>query len=115
MIGGPQPFAYEVESDQAGITTLRLRGELDMASSPRLVEVLHQVQHGDAQEIVIDLRGLSFLDSMGLSALVEAHNAGQDGHRRVSFIAGGRTVHKVFQVTKMDERVTWVEPERPVT
>src|SRR5215203_5856349 len=37
MIGGPQPFAYEVESDvesdQAGITTLRLRGELDTASS----------------------------------------------------------------------------------
>jgi hypothetical protein len=50
---------------------------------------------------------------MGLSALMEAHNAGQDGHRRVSFIAGGRTVHKVFQVTKMDERVTWVEPARP--
>ena len=110
MSGVPQPFSYGVEADQPGTTILRLHGELDMAASPTLAEVLHDLQHGGPQEIVVDLRGLSFLDSMGLSALMEAHGAGQDGHRTVSFIAGGRTVQRVFQVTKMDERVTWVEP-----
>ena len=106
----PQPFSYEVENEQSGTTTLRLHGELDMAASPRLAEILHDLQHGGPQQVVIDLRGLSFLDSMGLSALMDAHGAGQDGHRPVSFIAGGRRVQRVFQVTKMDERVTWVEP-----
>ena len=81
-----------------------------MATAPALTQALHQLQHEDAQEIVVDLRELSFLDSVGLSALIEAYVAGQDGHRTLSFIAGGRTVHRVFQVTKMDERVTWVEP-----
>ena len=113
MSGEPQPFSYEVESEQHGSSALRLYGELDMAAAPALRSVLHEVQHGSSHDVVIDLRGLSFLDSMGLSALMEAHKAGQDGHRTVSFIAGGRTVHKVFQTTKMDERVTWVEPERP--
>ena len=82
-----------------------------MGAAPKLTDVMHQLQHGGAREIVVDLRGLSFLDSMGLSALMEAHQAGQDGHRTVSFIAGGRSVHKVFRVTKMDERVRWVESE----
>ena len=112
MSGEPQPFSYEVESEQ-GVTALRLYGELDMAAAPTLGSALHEVQQGSSSEVIIDLRGLSFLDSMGLSALMESYGAGQDGHRTVSFIAGGRTVHRVFQITKMDERVTWVEPERP--
>jgi anti-sigma B factor antagonist len=104
MTRDPQNFSHEVETDRTGRTVLRLCGELDMATRPTLTKVLHELQHGGSQEIVVDLRGLSFLDSMGLSALLEAHAAGQDGHRTVSFIAGGRTVHTVFQITRMDER-----------
>ena len=82
-----------------------------MGAAPKLADVMHSCSTAGAREIVVDLRGLSFLDSMGLSALLEAHTAGRDGHREVAFIAGGRSVHKVFQVTKMDERVKWVESE----
>ena len=109
----PQPFSFDTEP-RGSITLLRLRGELDMAAAPAFTEALHQLQHEGASEIIVDLRELRFLDSMGLSALLEAYAAGQDGHRTVSFIRGGRSVHKVFQVTKMDERVTWVEPPEAV-
>jgi anti-sigma B factor antagonist len=107
MPGGPQDFRHEVESDGTGRTVLRLRGELDMATGATLTKLLHELQHDGDQEIVVDLRGLSFLDSMGLSALMEAHGAGQDGDRTLSFIAGAPTVHRVFQVARMDDRVTW--------
>lgn len=110
MTGDPQPFSYEVESDQPGTTTLRLHGELDMAASPTLADVLHELQHGGAHEIVVDLRGLSFLDSMGLSALLRAYVVGQDGHQKVSFIRGGRSVQRVFAVTEVDKRVEWMDP-----
>jgi len=106
MTGEPEPFSHQFEFE-SGRTVLRLSGDLDMAAAPTLKTVLHELQHGGAQEVIVDLRGLSFLDSMGLSALMEAHGAAQDGHRTLSFIAGGRTVHRVFQITKMDERVTW--------
>ena len=114
MIADPQPFSYRIESG-SGTTVLRLAGELDMAASPTLREVLRDLQRTGAGEIVIDLRGLCFLDSMGLSALVEAHRAGQDGHRTVSFIKGGRSVQRVFEVTEMDKRVTWTDPFRSAT
>jgi anti-sigma B factor antagonist len=111
MTGGePQPFNYQVESDQPGRTVLRLMGELDMAASPMLKKVLYELPRGGAQEIVVDLRGLSFLDSMGLCTLLEAHVAGRDGHQTVSFIRGGRSVQRVFAVTEVDKRVKWVDP-----
>ena len=88
----------------------RLAGELDMATAPQLEEALHAGQHENASEIVFDLRGLSFLDSMGLSALLRAHAAGRDGHRKVSFVRGGDVVSKVMQLTKMDDRLDWVDP-----
>ena len=110
MTGGPQPFSYEVESDPSDTTILRLHGELDMGSSSQLAEVMQRLQHGGARKIVVDLRGLSFLDSMGLSALLEAHRAGQDGHHEVSFIRGQRSIQRVFAVTEMDKRVEWVDP-----
>ena len=109
MVGDPQTFGYEIVSGDRATTTLRLHGELDMAAAPTLRRALHELQHGGGR-VVVDLRGLSFLDSMGLSALLEAHDAGRDGHREVSFIAGGRSVQRVFKITKMDERVTWIEP-----
>ena len=109
MIADPQPFSYRIESG-SNATLLRLMGELDMAASPALRDLLGDLQGSGAGEIVIDLRGLCFLDSMGLSALVEAHVAGQDGQRKVSFIKGGRSVQRVFAVTEMDKRVTWTDP-----
>ena len=108
-----QPFRFDAEV-RGSLTVLRLKGELDMAAAPALSDAFHRLQHEGAQEIVVDLRELSFLDSMGLCALVDAYGAGRDGHRRVSFVAGGRSIHRVFQLTKMDERVTWVEPPEPV-
>jgi anti-sigma B factor antagonist len=110
LIGDPRAFSYEVESDQVGTTVLRLHGELDMAATPMLQGALHELQHGGAREIVVDLRGLTFLDSMGLSALLEAYAAGRDGHRKVSFIRGERSVQRVFAITEVDKRVDWVDP-----
>jgi len=103
------PFTLDIEAQEER-TVFRLAGELDMATVPQLEEALRTGEHQNASEIVFDLRGLSFLDSMGLSALVRAHVAGGDGHQRVSFVRGGDVVTKVMQLTKMDDRLDWIDP-----
>ena len=105
----PLPFSVDVEAQEER-TVFRLAGELDMATVPQLEEALRAGEHQHASEIVFDLSGLSFLDSMGLSALVRAHVAGGDGHQRVSFVRGGDVVSKVMQLTKMDDRLDWIDP-----
>jgi anti-sigma B factor antagonist len=107
-LAGTQPFSYEIEPEQ-GATTLRLAGDLDMAASPTLREVLQGLQRGGS-EMIVDLRRLTFLDSVGLAVLLEAHTAGREGLPSVSFIPGGRCVQKVFSVTGMDKRVSWIDP-----
>jgi anti-sigma B factor antagonist len=47
-------------------------GELDMATAPRLREQLNALIAAGARRLVVDLRGVSFMDSIALAALVRA-------------------------------------------
>jgi len=72
------------------------RGDLDIAGAPELEETLSLAMASDAKAIVIDLRGLEFIDSTGLRTLVEAPQA--EGGDRISFVAGNDHVQSVFRV-----------------
>lgn len=48
--------------------TLQVRGELDAGTAAQLREALRRVSAG--QDVVVDLRGVPFMDSAGLGALV---------------------------------------------
>jgi anti-sigma B factor antagonist len=77
-----QRAGERVDDDQEQLTivvergpdgrVVRLSGELDVVSVGRLRTVLDQLLLGSGQ-LVVDLRGLSFIDSAGLGALVRAH------------------------------------------
>ena len=57
--------------DRGGVPGLSVAGEVDMATAPRLRDALVQLaaEH-PAATAVIDLDGVSFLDSLGLGVLV---------------------------------------------
>jgi len=86
---------------QDGVTRLDVAGELDLATAPALREaVAGLLAAGEALTLVLELSGVSFLDSSGLGALLQARAevlaaggrlslAGvQPGPRRVIAIAG---------------------------
>ena len=88
---------------------VQLCGELEMASAPACRLALDAVLDEGGADVLIDLRGLTFLDSTGLSTLLQAHVVGAERARRVSFIPGDRTVQRVFEITEMDSRVEWAD------
>ena len=104
-----QPFGFVVTAEETR-TIVYLAGELDMASAPSLTESFKSLQHDDTAEIIVDLRGLTFLDSMGLAALWEVHMVGNENHMPMSFVRGVPSVHKVFEITGIAERVDWTDP-----
>jgi anti-sigma B factor antagonist len=69
-----------------GVTVVRLRGQLDIDTSHRLREVLESVLDQPVPRVVVDVSGLTFCDSIGLSALVLAYNrcTEQGGFLRLS-------------------------------
>ena len=59
-------------SDDSVVVTVR--GHLDLDSTAVLNTTLAQVLHREEPRIVVDLSGVEFCDSTGLSAFVAGHN-----------------------------------------
>jgi len=107
MAGSTEAFYVELEARGSELWVLP-RGDLDLAAAPELRESLSLALRSDAESVVVDLRGLDFLDSTGLKALVEAH-AGPEGHR-VSFIRGNSMIEQVLQVSHLDGELRFRTP-----
>jgi anti-sigma B factor antagonist len=87
-------------------TTLTVSGELDLVSSPVLERALVE---SDAELIVVDLRGLEFMDSSGLHVLIEAHQGMRDGGRRLVLVRAPEKVQRVFNLTGVSDALTIVD------
>jgi anti-sigma B factor antagonist len=95
-----------LKTSLAGRTVvIALAGELDLAGAAELEQELAGV---DAGAIVVDLRGLGFMDSSGLRALVVAALRAQGAGRRFALVPGAAQVMRVFDITRMRERLEFV-------
>lgn len=95
-MGTHQSFTARVES-RNGVTIIAMGGELDMASVPTLREHLMQVE-GEGV-ILADLRGLSFIDSSGLGALLEANKRSELNGHRFFTVGASTTARRLFRIT----------------
>ena len=65
--------------------------------------------------MVVDLRGLGFMDSSGLRALAVAAQRLQRAGRRFVLVPGAAQVMRVFDITRMRERLEFVADPGEVT
>ena len=75
-------------------------GELDVASSQVLERELAKLD--EAPLVVVDLRGLTFIDSTGLGVLVRAHQLAQEHGRRFGLVRGNGQVSRLLSLTGLD-------------
>ena len=92
-----------------GRVTVSLRGELDISSAPTLDDALAELEAEAPELIVVDLRGLEFMDSTGLRTLVGADQRARKHGRRLAIVRGPEAVDRVFNVTRLDERLELVD------
>jgi anti-sigma B factor antagonist len=91
-------------------TVLVVTGELDMQTTPRLGDALGQALRDRPGLLVVDLSGVEFLGSAGLTALLDAHDsAGQ--HTTLRLVASSRITLRPIQITGLDQRLA-VYPSR---
>jgi anti-anti-sigma factor len=103
----PHGFAVRVENE-ADSTVMRVEGELDLAGAESFRGQI--LQGMDGKPVIVDLRGLTFLDSMGLSSLL---NLALNSPQPMKFIRGPANVHRVFAITNTEARLEWHDP-RPL-
>jgi anti-sigma B factor antagonist len=97
-----------VAEPDGGAPVVVLSGELDMATSEAAAACLAALVE-TAGDIVVDLSGLQFIDSTGLSALLTACRESEDRGRTLTLRRPARTVRRVLTMTGLD-RVFRIEP-----
>ena len=83
-VAGLQPFVVEVQR-RDDVAIVQSRGELDLVSVETLRAALDGIE--SAARLVIDLRGLSFIDSSGLHLLVALHQRAQRDGFQLTLLA----------------------------
>jgi anti-sigma B factor antagonist len=83
-----------------------LRGELDLAGESALRERLRTACEESDGHVVLDLSEMTFIDSTGLSILVEYHAKTQAAGGRLILLAPRPAVVRIFDVTGLGERLT---------
>jgi anti-anti-sigma factor len=101
-------FRVEVRRDGRAALIV-VSGELDLASGPELESELLQITPPDTERLVIDLRALDFMDSTGLSILLQAHQRLSAEGVEMSLVRGSAQVQRLLDLTGVSERLTLVD------
>jgi anti-anti-sigma factor len=81
---------------------LAVRGEVDMATSPFLQQVLLSHLPIAAAQVTVDLAGVSFLSAAGLTALVNVKDAAAAVGSSLCLVARTRVVLLPLTITGLD-------------
>jgi anti-sigma B factor antagonist len=93
-----------------GVAVLALRGEIDISTAPRLREaVQHAIESG--VPIVLDMAEVTFMDSSGISTLVETAGVSRGLSSRVQIQRPSNQVRRILSLTGLAD-VFQLEPDR---
>ena len=101
---------FEAEVD-AGVVRIALSGDLDVSTAPSVEKRLVELEDGGAERVILDLRGLGFIDSTGLSLLINADRRARRAGRRVTIVSGTGAPRRILETTGLKGRLDVVEDE----
>jgi anti-anti-sigma factor len=80
-----------------GDRLLGIHGELDIATAPELVEMLDRFRR-QKHAVVLDLGEVTFMDSTGLTTLMDAHRAAENDGWAFEIRRASPAVQRVFDL-----------------
>jgi anti-sigma B factor antagonist len=87
----------------AGVTVLAPSGRLDVTGAPALKDAIGEaVKNGQPPRLVIDLEGVSFVDSTGLGSVIAALKMVRTSKGDLRLAAPNQQVRVVLELTTLD-------------
>jgi len=96
MTTEPETFSLS-RSTRGRAEVVSLAGELDMAQAPTVAETLDALAD-DERPVIVDLTGLTFIDSSGIHAILRP----RPQHGSVLLVCPPGNIQRVLSVTKID-------------
>lgn len=106
---GPVSFSL-ITGQDGGVSRLSVTGEVDLASVRRLKEELRRVTDPDIARVVLDLSGVSFVDSIAIGTILDADSRLRANGQRLEIVPPQGPAGRVLGMLGMDERLHFVEP-----
>jgi anti-anti-sigma factor len=101
-------FDYTLGDGGFGVTWVRVAGELDHATAPQFASMLSQAMRL-AWIVIVDLRGLTRVDSSGVGAIVDASRGARRDAKRLIFVRGLPRVERLLALTGTSGAVEMVD------
>jgi anti-sigma B factor antagonist len=99
-------FSLSYDGD---VFLIELFGELDLATAPELEEVIARAETTDARQIVVDLSGLEFIDSTGISLLITTAQRSSMNDGRLRLLRGTGQVDRVMALCRLHGRLPFAD------
>jgi anti-sigma B factor antagonist len=91
-------FRCTVRENSRDAAWIRVAGELDLATAPRLEQALHNAEVR-ARRVVLDLRALTFMDCSGVGVIAQSNKRAREAGGRLLLVRGPVQVDRVFALT----------------
>ena len=104
----PTKFTCSIErtGDRA---VVRPAGELDLGTAATVDVHLREAVAGGAKEVVLDLRKVTFLGSTGLRLVLTWDAGARASGFGFAIVRGPRPVQRVFELTRIADRLRFVD------
>jgi anti-anti-sigma factor len=110
MEWGSRSGSLEIAVSQAdGARLVRLTGEFDLAGVDGFERKLQGEPGSREDTLVLDLSGLTFIDSSGLRAVVMVDHRVRAEGKRCLIVRGPERVERVLELTGVGERLELVD------
>ena len=90
------------EHSASGTHVINVRGEIHVQTAPRFAQRLSEAIDKGNTAIVLDLSAVEFIDSTGLSVLLNGLRRVTRRQGRMALVVSNPTVLRLFEVTQLD-------------
>jgi anti-anti-sigma factor len=104
-----KPFNVSTERTD-NTTRVKMTGELDIGTAEQAESEIREAESTDGgTTVVLDLGGLTFMDSTGLRLLVAADARAREAGRRLAIVRGPDAVQRVIELTGLSAKLDLVD------
>jgi anti-anti-sigma factor len=103
----PEPSLKISAYEEPDRYILILGGELDLAGVPAFEAAAMRLCEMGAEQLLIDISDVSFIDSTGLRAILEVKAACEGRSCEFSMTHGRENVDHLFELTRLIDRLTF--------
>jgi anti-sigma B factor antagonist len=104
-----QPMLRVDHERDADAHLIRLAGEMDVGNVDEAREAVMAAIEGEDVDVIVDISELEFIDSIGISMLLEAQAASRRDSDRLAFRGTHAEVARIFKLTGVDEQLKFID------